>query len=116
MRKVFLCLFYALCAFTIAFSLFWMALPRLVLSPVPSADSTAETPVPSEPSLAAQALPDTSQPARYLLRDEGGKVAVYTLGPCPADGDLCEPPSRKRCPARQAGHGGDGGSPAPADA
>ena len=81
MRKVFLCLFYALCAFTIAFSLFWMALPRLVLSPVPSADSTAETPVPSEPSLAAQALPDTSQPARYLLRDEGGKVAVYTLGP-----------------------------------
>ena len=27
MRKVVLCLFYALCAFAIAFSLFWMALP-----------------------------------------------------------------------------------------
>ena len=28
MRKLALCLFYALCTFTIAFSLFWMALPR----------------------------------------------------------------------------------------
>ena len=81
MRKVFLCLFYALCTFIIAFSLFWMALPRLALSPAPGADSAAETPVPSEPSLAAQALPDTSQPAQYLLKDEGGKVAVYTCGP-----------------------------------
>lgn len=34
MRKLALCLFYALCTFTIAFSLFWMALPRLnFLSP-----------------------------------------------------------------------------------
>ena len=67
MRKVVLCLFYALCAFAIAFSLFWMALPRLALpSPAPGADSAAETPVPSEPS---------------LLRDEGGMVAVYTCGP-----------------------------------
>ena len=46
MRKVVLCLFYALCAFAIAFSLFWMALPRLALpSPAPGADSAAETPV-----------------------------------------------------------------------
>ena len=60
MRKVVLCLFYALCAFAIAFSLFWMALPRLALpSPAPGADSAAETPVPSGPSLAAQTLPDT---------------------------------------------------------
>ena len=79
MRKVVLCLFYALCAFAIAFSLFWMALPRLALpSPAPGADSAAETPVPSEPSLAAQTLPDTGQPTQYLLRDEGGMVAVYT--------------------------------------
>ena len=28
MRKLWLCLFYALCVFTIVFSLFWMALPR----------------------------------------------------------------------------------------
>ena len=82
MRKVVLCLFYGLCAFAIAFSLFWMALPRLVLpSPAPGADSAAETPVPSEPSLAAQTLPDTGQPTQYLLRDEGGMVAVYTCGP-----------------------------------
>ena len=80
MRKVFLCLFYALCAFTIAFSLFWMALPRLTLgSPAPQAGS--EAPVDSQPSLAAQALPDTGQPAQYLLCDEGGMVAVYLCGP-----------------------------------
>jgi len=66
MRKVVLCLFYALCAFAIAFSLFWMALPRLALpSPAPGADSAAETPVPSEPSLAAQPLPVTDGNDRY---------------------------------------------------
>ena len=37
--------------------------------------------MPSEPSLAAQTLPDTGQPTQYLLRDEGGMVAVYTCGP-----------------------------------
>ena len=78
MRKVVLCLFYGLCAFTIAFSLFWMALPRLGQT-VP--DSAEETPVELPPSLAAQAVPDTGTPARYLLRDEGGMVAVYSLGP-----------------------------------
>ena len=72
MRRVAVCLFYALCVFTIAFSLFWMALPRLERSsPAPQeADN-------SQPSLAAQALPDTSAPQRYLLCDEGGMVAVY---------------------------------------
>ena len=49
MRKVWLCIFYALCIFTIVFSLFWMALPSL---PFP-ADSGEETPA-SEPGLAAQ--------------------------------------------------------------
>ena len=59
-----------------------MFLPRLALpSPAPGADSAAETPVPSGPSLAAQTLPDTGQPTQYLLRDEGGMVAVYTCGP-----------------------------------
>ena len=33
MRKLWLCLFYALCVFTIVFSLFWMALPRLPPGP-----------------------------------------------------------------------------------
>ena len=44
LRKVWLCIFYALCIFTIVFSLFWMALPSL---PFP-ADSGEETPA-SEP-------------------------------------------------------------------
>ena len=78
MRKVVLCLFYALCAFTIAFSLFWMALPRLPLS---HSDPGEETPADTQPSLAAQALPDTGTPRQYLLCDEGGMVAVYTCGP-----------------------------------
>mgnify|MGYP000798620512 CR=1 FL=1 len=34
MRKLCTCLFYGLCVFTIVFSLFWMALPKLSL-PVP---------------------------------------------------------------------------------
>ena len=52
MRKLWLCLFYALCVFTIVFSLFWMALPRL---PPGRADSAEETPVPSLPSISVQA-------------------------------------------------------------
>ena len=59
MRKFGLCLFYGLCVFTIAFSLFWMALPRL---PLPEAPPTA---------------------AGYYLCDTGGRVAVYA---CNADG------------------------------
>ena len=70
-----------------------MALPRLALpSPAPGADSAAGTPVPSGPSLAAQALPDTGQPTQYLLRDEGGMVAVYTCGP---DGSPTALPGRR---------------------
>ena len=82
MRKVVLCLFYALCAFAIAFSLFWMALPRLALpSPAPGADSAAETPVPSGPRLAAQTLHDPGQPLQSLLLADGGKVADSACGP-----------------------------------
>ena len=57
MRKLWLCLFYALCVFTIVFSLFWMALPRL---PLGRAGSTT-----------------------YYLCDEGGRVVVWQ---CDADG------------------------------
>ena len=48
MRKVWLCVFYAVCIFTIVFSLFWMALP------------------------AGQSGTD------FYLCDEGGRVVVYT--------------------------------------
>ena len=63
MRKVWLCIFYALCIFTIVFSLFWMALPSL---PFP-ADSGEETPA-SEPEKAGLHHPGrlTSQPHRHL--------------------------------------------------
>ena len=77
MRKLALCLFYALCTFTIAFSLFWMALPRLTsLSPAPQ-DEADSVPL----SLAAQALPERT--ALYYLCDEGGMLTVYACG---ADG------------------------------
>ena len=64
MRKVWLCIFYALCIFTIVFSLFWMALPKLSL-PVPDPGSEA-------PPSAGQSGTD------FYLCDEGGRVVVYT--------------------------------------
>ena len=79
MRKLSVCLFYGLCVFTIVFSLFWMALPRLQLPAAPDAPEDAAS---SPLSLAAQALPQT-QTARYCLCDSGGRVAVYT---CRSDG------------------------------
>ena len=98
MRKLSVCLFYGLCVFTIVFSLFWMALPKLPLSQSPAGSETD----PASPlSLAAQAVPQTDT-ARYFmdlevdvpvgkvkirkvycLQDSGGRVAVYT---CRADG------------------------------
>ena len=79
MRKLSVCLFYGLCVFTIVFSLFWMALPKLPLS---QSLAGSETDPASPLSLAAQAAPQTDA-ARYCLRDSGGRVAVYT---CRADG------------------------------
>lgn len=79
MRKLYTCLFYGLCVFTIAFSLFWMALPRLTL---PSPAGSETPPSSAEESLAAQALPELSAQG-YLLQDKGGRVAVYH---CDADG------------------------------
>lgn len=79
MRKLYTCLFYGLCVFTIAFSLFWMALPRLTL---PSPAGSETSPSSAEESLAAQAVPELSAQG-YLLQDKGGRVAVYR---CDADG------------------------------
>ena len=79
MRKLYTCLFYGLCVFTIAFSLFWMSLPRLTL---PSPAGSETPPSSAEESLAAQALPELSAQG-YLLQDKGGRVAVYR---CDADG------------------------------
>ena len=79
MRKLYTCLFYGLCVFTVAFSLFWMSLPRLTL-PAPAGSETP--PSSAEQSLAAQAVPELSAQS-YLLLDKGGRVAVYRCG---ADG------------------------------
>lgn len=79
MRKLYTCLFYGLCVFTIAFSLFWMALPRLTL---PSPAGSETPPSSAEESVAAQAVPELSAQG-YLLQDKGGRVAVYR---CDADG------------------------------
>lgn len=87
MRKLWLCLFYALCVFTIVFSLFWMALPKLSFpSPVPSG---SETPIDSQLSLSAQGIPQLDYTAYYLC-DEGGRVTVYRCLPDGTPGELLE--------------------------
>ena len=73
MRKLYTCLFYGLCMFTIAFSLYWVSLPKLVL-PAPAGSEAPPSSAP--PSLAAQAVPEPGV-QYYLLRDSGGRVAVY---------------------------------------
>ena len=78
MRKFGLYLFYGLCVFTIAFSLFWMALPRL---PLPEAPADETPPISGSVSSLVQAAAPTA--AGYCLCDTGGRVAVYT---CNADG------------------------------
>lgn len=83
MRKLYTCLFYGLCVFTIAFSLFWMSLPRIA---IPAPDGSETPPSSGEQSLAAQALPELSAQG-YLLLDKGGRVAVYR---CAADGTAGE--------------------------
>ena len=87
MRKLWLCLFYALCAFAVAFSLFWMSLPKLTL-PSP-ASSGGETPDDPAQSLAAQTAPSLSYTAYYLC-DEGGRVTVYQCLPDGTPGQRLE--------------------------
>ena len=78
LRQFGLCLFYGLCVFTIAFSLFWMALPRL---PLPEAPADETPPISGSVSSLVQAAAPTA--AGYYLCDTGGRVAVYA---CNADG------------------------------
>lgn len=82
MRKLWYCIFYSLCAFTIAFSLYWMACP-----PPQTAPSGQAAPADSSPALrAGTSLADVAeeeQDTGYYLCDEGGRLAVYR---CTADG------------------------------
>lgn len=82
MRKLWYYLFYSLCAFTIAFSLYWMATmpPRSASSRRPASSGS------SSPALrAGNSLADVPQEEEegYYLCDEGGRLAVYR---CSADG------------------------------
>ena len=81
MRKLCTCLFYGLCVFTIVFSLFWMALPKLSL-PVP--DPGSEAPPSSAADLAAQAMPElAAQTTKPCNRACSGCGANHLLGgPC----------------------------------
>ena len=78
MRKFWLCLLYSLCIFTIVFSLFWMALPKIPF-PAETPDSGASS---SASGIAAQGEAEQSI-RRYYLCDKGGRVAVYQ---CDASG------------------------------
>ena len=80
MRKLYTCLFYGLCVFTVAFSLYWMSLPKLTL-PAPA---RSESPPSSEQLCrAAQAVPESGV-QYYLLKDSNGRVAVYR---CDSEGN-----------------------------
>lgn len=78
MRKLWYFLFYGLCAFTIAFSLYWMAAvpPRQDGQP-PAESPSRETS--SSPSLrAGAAVSGVEEEAEgYYLCDEGGRLSVY---------------------------------------
>ena len=78
MRKLWYFLFYGVCAFTIAFSLYWMAAvpPRTGRQgPASSGDATSG----SSPSLRAGAAVSgvEEEAAGYYLCDEGGRLSVY---------------------------------------
>jgi hypothetical protein len=81
LRKFGLCLFYALCAFTLSFSLLWMALPARS-DPAASQENSDAADSSALPALLAQTAPQSAPPAYYLC-DKGGRVAVYA---CEADG------------------------------
>ena len=76
MRKLWSCIFYALCLFTVVFSLVWMAQPRLTPRITLPAE---EEPASSTPNVAAAApaLPDSGL-VQYYLCDEGGRLAVFS--------------------------------------
>lgn len=83
MRKLWYCIFYGLCAFTIVFSLYWIA-----AMPPRNSQSSSSTPGSRDadsPALrAGNSLSGVrEEPAGYYLCDEGGRLAVYS---CTADG------------------------------
>ncbi len=81
MRKLWYCVFYGLCAFTIVFSLYWMA---SATPPAASSQPPASSGQAASPSLrAGTAMSGVEEEDGYYLCDEGGRLAVYR---CAADG------------------------------
>ena len=81
MKKLWYCLFYALCVFTLAFSFAWMLPRRSGLPPASSGEASSGSAL---PDLAAQGpASGVALPQGFYLCDEGGRLAVYT---CDADG------------------------------
>ena len=79
MRKLWYFLFYGLCAFTIVFSLYWMAaMPPRQSRPAPSASGASGADA-SSPSLRAGAAASgvEEEAEGYYLCDEGGRLSVY---------------------------------------
>ena len=85
MRKLWYYLFYSLCAFTIAFSFYWMAtVPPRSSAPVQPASSASSNPaLRAGNSLSGVPQEEAGQEEGYYLCDEGGRLAVYR---CTADG------------------------------
>lgn len=81
MKKLWYCLFYGLCTFTLVFSFAWM----LSTQTTPPGSAPTESASSAPPNVLAQApasgvaLPQGG----YYLCDEGGRLAVYRCG---ADG------------------------------
>lgn len=81
MKKLWYCLFYALCVFTLAFSFAWMLPPRPGLPPASSGEASSGSAL---PDVQAQGpASGVALPQGFYLCDEGGRLAVYT---CDADG------------------------------
>ncbi len=79
MRKLWYCMFYGLCSFTIVFSLYWIAVTQELPRSVSPGNSSSEM-----PSILAQApVSSVNEQHGYYLCDEGGRLAVYS---CDANG------------------------------
>lgn len=93
MRRLWFCLFYALCCFTIVFSLLWLAAPELAApgQDAPPPAISDEEGGEDTPAVLAQTAPyQAGRLPAYYLCDEKGRVAVYTCGEDNAPGELVE--------------------------
>lgn len=78
MRKLWYFLFYGVCAFTIAFSLYWMAaVPPRTSRQGPASSGDAASGSSSSLRAGAAVSGVEEEAAGYYLCDEGGRLSVY---------------------------------------